>query len=99
NIFVKPLDGILVGITNDAIHLTHPEITVSLTSNLWFSIASVVLLTVVVSLITDKWIEPRLGPYEPQGDGAGAAATEGNGFSAEESRGLKYAMWALIGLL
>jgi aminobenzoyl-glutamate transport protein len=58
NILVKPLDGILVGITNDAIHLTNPGLSISLTSNLWFSIASVVLLTVVVSLITDKWSSP-----------------------------------------
>ena len=94
NIFVKPLDGILVGIANDAIHLTNPNLSISLTSNLWFSIASVVLLTVVVSVITDKWVEPRLGPY------TGDATTEpAQQFSHEESRGLKYALWALLGLL
>jgi aminobenzoyl-glutamate transport protein len=94
NIFVKPLDGILVGITNDAVHLVNPNLSISLTSNLWFSIASVVLLTVVVSLITDKWIEPRLGPYT--GDGGDA---QGEAFGAEETRGLRYAMWGLIGIL
>lgn len=94
NIFVKPLDGILVGIANDAIHLTNPNLSISLTSNLWFSIASVILLTVVVSVITDKWVEPRLGPYT--GDAAGGRAET---FSDAESRGLKYAFWALIGLL
>jgi aminobenzoyl-glutamate transport protein len=95
NIFVKPLDGILVGITNDAIALMNPGRTVSLTANLWFSIASVILLTVVVALISDKIIEPRLGPYTGDGTGedAGAEVTE------EESRGLKYAAWGLIGIL
>src|SRR5262249_39244698 len=36
NILVKPLDGILVGITNDAIHIMNPSLSISLTSNFWF---------------------------------------------------------------
>ena len=54
NIFVKPLDGMLVGITNDAIGLMNPGRTISLTSNLWFSIASVILLTAVVGSSATK---------------------------------------------
>src|SRR5215510_169314 len=46
NIFIKPLDGILVEITNGAIHLLDPSKSVSLTANLWFSGASVILLTI-----------------------------------------------------
>ncbi len=95
NIFVKPLDGILVGITNDAIALMTPGRTVSLTANLWFSIASVVLLTVVVSVISDKVIEPRLGPYVADGDDQ----ERGGGVTLEEVRGLKYAGWGLIAVL
>src|SRR5215470_17583766 len=63
NILIKPLDGILTGITNDAIHLLDPSASIDLTANFWFSCVSVVLLTVVVSLITDKFVEPRLGAY------------------------------------
>ena len=94
NIFVKPLDGMLVGITNDAIALMNPGVTISLTSNLWFSIASVILLTVVVALISDRVIEPRLGPYT----GEGHEEDAGGGVSQEEARGLKYATWGLIGM-
>jgi aminobenzoyl-glutamate transport protein len=95
NIFVKPLDGILVGITNDAIALMNPGRTVSLMSNFWFSIASVILLTVVVSLISDKVIEPRLGPYA----GGTAGEDAGNGITKEETRGLMYASWGIFGTL
>ncbi len=96
NIFIKPLDGILVGITNDAIHLMNPNVSIGLASNLWFGIASVLLLTIVVSLVTDKFIEPRMGPYTV---GEGQAA-QGAGVSPEESRGLKYTIWAtLAGLI
>jgi len=94
NILVKPLDGILTEITNDAIHLTDPSRSIGLTANLWFSIASVLMLTVVVSLITDKFVEPRLGKYV--GDGA---EQEAGSMSAEESRGLKFAGWGLVGIL
>ena len=67
NILIKPLDGILTEITNDAIHLMDPGTSIELTANFWFSIASVVMLTFVVSLITDKFVEPRLGKYEGEG--------------------------------
>lgn len=94
NIFIKPLDGILVGITNDAIHILNPNRSIGLTSNLWFSIASVLLLTVVVALITDKIIEPRLGTYA--GDERVAPS---QGTSPEESRGLRYTIWGIVGVL
>jgi aminobenzoyl-glutamate transport protein len=92
NLFPKPLDGILTGITNDAIHLMNPNVSIGITANLWFGIASVVLMTIVVSLITDKFIEPRMGPYK----GGEGQVEEGAGVSTEESRGLKYSMWATI---
>jgi aminobenzoyl-glutamate transport protein len=94
NIFVKPLDGMLVGVTNDAIHILNPSLSISLTSNLWFSIASVLLLTVVVALVNDRIIEPRLGAYT--GEGAGGTKET---MSAEEAKGLKYALWGLLGIL
>jgi aminobenzoyl-glutamate transport protein len=92
NLFPKPLDGILVGITNDAIHLMNPNVSIGLASNLWFGIASVLLLTIVVALITDKFVEPRMGPYKPVEGEVQATA----GVSAEERRGLKYTVWATI---
>jgi aminobenzoyl-glutamate transport protein len=96
NIFIKPLDGILVSITNDAIHLLNPNRSVSLTANLWFSIASVVLLTILVALISDRIIEPRLGRYRPEG---GFEAQAGAGVTTEETRGLKFAFWGLLAVL
>jgi len=94
NIFIKPLDGILTEITNGAIHLLNPKQSISLTANLWFSIASVLLLTIVVSLISDRLIEPRLGPYTGATDAEG-----GSGVTAEETRGLKFALWGVLGVL
>jgi aminobenzoyl-glutamate transport protein len=94
NILIKPLDGILVGITNDAIHILNPSLSIDLASNFWFSVASVLLLTVVVSLITDKFVEPRLGVYRGE-----QPEDAHEGVTAEERRGLKYATWATVGVL
>jgi len=95
NILIKPLDGILTEITNDAIHIVNPNESIDLTANFWFSCASVVMLTIVVSLITDKFVEPRLGKYQ----GEVPAEAGEKSLTAEESRGLKYATWGTIGVL
>jgi aminobenzoyl-glutamate transport protein len=101
NMLIKPLDAVLVEFTNDAIHLVNPNASIGLTSNLWFSIASVVVLTVLIAFITEKTIEPRLGVYMPEtGAEAGGQPTEGKtDLSAEESRGLRYALFALLGTI
>ena len=95
NILIKPLDGILTEITNDAIHLVNPNESVDLTANFWFSIASVVMLTLVVSIITDRFVEPRLGTYE--GEIPPEAGEQR--LTPEESRGLKFASWGILGVL
>jgi aminobenzoyl-glutamate transport protein len=95
NMLIKPLDAVLVEFTNDAIRLSaHPDKTIGLTSNLWFSIASVMFLTVIVAFITERMIEPRLGKY-----GGEKPEEESGGLSADESRGLRYAGVGLLGVL
>jgi aminobenzoyl-glutamate transport protein len=97
NMLIKPLDAVLVEFTNDAIRLSnHPEKTIGLASNLWFSIASVIFLTFIVGFITERMIEPRLGKYQPQEPEGDKPAEESAGLSAEESRGLLYAGLALL---
>lgn len=94
NMLIKPLDAVLVEFTNDAIRLVDPNKTIGLTSNLWFSIASVLFLTVVVAFVTERLIEPRLGEYKGE-----KPAEEGGELSPEESRGLRYAGLGLLGVL
>lgn len=94
NMLIKPLDAVLVEFTNDAIHLVNPDISIGLASNLWFSCASVLFLTVIIALITERVIEPRLGKYE-----GGNQETENASLSPEEKRGLKLAFFGLVGVL
>jgi aminobenzoyl-glutamate transport protein len=92
NFLIAPIDGILTEITNDAIHLIDPTRSIALTANFYFAIASSLVLIVVCSLITERVVEPRLGKY--RGD---APLESGNTISSEEARGLRFALYALLG--
>ncbi len=93
NVFIVPVDGILTEITNDAIHIVDANRSITLTANLWFSVASVIVMGLIVALITDRIVEPRLGRYE------GDHPVESAEMTAAETRGLRYAFWGLIAVL
>jgi len=117
NMFIKPLDAILVEFTNDAIQIVEPSGSrnIGLASNLWFSIASVILLVFTITFITQRLIEPRLGAYggKPDADGErdktgskskgatkGAPATDEREPSSELSpEELRGLRWAGLGVL
>jgi aminobenzoyl-glutamate transport protein len=91
NVLIVPTDGILTEITNDAIRLVDPTRSIDLAANLWFSIGSVVLLTFLIAIITERIIEPRLGAYT--GDYQVPGET---GLNDDEYRGLKYALRGML---
>lgn len=99
NMLIKPLDAVLVEFTNDAARLVDPSRTIGLASNVWFSIASVLFLTVVIALITDRMIAPRLGAYDPKLAADGTVTEQGAVLSDAESRGLRFAGFGLLGLI
>jgi aminobenzoyl-glutamate transport protein len=94
NVLITPVDGILTEITNDAIRLVDPQRSIDLAANVWFSLASVVVLTVLIAVITERVIEPRLGTYT-----GGYEVPGENVLSEEESRGLRGALWGFLGVL
>lgn len=98
NMLIKPLDAVLVEFTNDAAHLVDPNRSIGLASNLWFSIASVLVLTVVIAVITDRLIQPRLGTYDPK-QAPEENTSQGAGLTDRESRGLRFAGIGLIALI
>jgi aminobenzoyl-glutamate transport protein len=88
------VDGILTEITNDAIRAVDANRTIDLAANVWFSIGSVVLLTIVIALITERVIEPRLGKY-----GGDYQVPGENTLSEDEYRGLRYALYGFLAAL
>ena len=98
NLLITPVDGMLAEITNESI--TDPANHVSITGNLYFGIVSTLLVTVVVTLLTEKFVEPRLGVYDPAEAPEDAAASEppSGELSAEERNGLRWAFWGFVGV-
>jgi aminobenzoyl-glutamate transport protein len=93
NIVLGTIDALLAGITQAAAAVVRPGILVNPAANWYFLIAASVLITVVGTWVTEKIVEPRLGPY--QGD---AQAEEIKPLNADEKRGLLYAVLATIGV-
>jgi aminobenzoyl-glutamate transport protein len=94
NFLIKPIDGILAEMTNDAAHIVDSSRSIELTANFYFGIVSSVLLIVVCTLVTDRLVEPRLGRYA--GD---APAADSQGMAAGELRGLFFALITFIGVV
>src|SRR5262245_60946813 len=94
NFLVKPIDVILTEMTNDAIRLIDPVTSIDVTANFYFGIVSSIVLIVVCTVITDRVIEPRLGKYQEE-----SPSKKEERLSAEELRGLLYALFAAICVL
>jgi aminobenzoyl-glutamate transport protein len=100
NFLITPLDGVLTEITNDAAGAASKHI--DLAANLFFGIGSTIFITIVMTIITAKLVENRLGAWDPaeMGDGIQTADEDVPVISAEaESRGLRYALWATLAVL
>src|SRR5690606_29847932 len=70
-----------------------------LASNIWFSIASVLFLTVIIAFINNRIIEPRLGAYRPEDAAEGTTTDQSAMLGEQESRGLRFAGFGLLGLI
>jgi aminobenzoyl-glutamate transport protein len=102
NFLITPLDGVLTEITNDAAGPAAAGTKIDLAANLYFGIGSTIFVAVVLTIITSRLVEGRLGAYDPDDAGKGQEldADQGPAVSPEdESRGLRYALWATLAVL
>jgi aminobenzoyl-glutamate transport protein len=99
NFLITPLDGVLVEITNDTSGSSENHI--DLASNLYFGIASTIFVTIVLTFITAKLVENRLGAWDPADAGEGPQEADDAPEVApeQEKRGLKFALWATLAVL
>jgi len=94
NVFVTPTDALLVEVTNDAIRAVNPDAQINVVGNLYFMIASSLVMGLICTVITERIVEPRLGPYT-----GGVPVEETHGLTGSEQQGLKYAGRALLGFV
>jgi aminobenzoyl-glutamate transport protein len=75
---------------------------IDLVSNLFYGIGSTIFVTVVLTFVTSRLIEPRLGTYDPAAAGSGPEdpVEDAPAVAAEdEARGLRYAMWGTLAVV
>ena len=64
SIIVTPLDPMLAGISTEAARIFDPNYPeISPVANYFFLFAATFLLTIVGTVVTTKWVEPRMGKY------------------------------------
>ena len=95
NLIFGSTDALLSGLTQPAAQMIDPNYIVEITSNWYFLAASTVLITIVGTFVTEKIVEPRLGEYK----GKSKSSIDVDKVSAEESRGLKFALIGLIAFI
>jgi aminobenzoyl-glutamate transport protein len=99
NFLITPLDGVLTEITNDAAGSSGQHI--DLAANLYFGIGSTIFVTLILTFVTARFVERRLGEWDPAGMGEGPQAADDAPEVApeDEARGLRYAMWATLAVV
>jgi len=90
NFMIAGTDATLSGITTEAIHEVDPNMIVTPVDNWYFMSTSVIILTILGAIITEKIVEPRLGTY------SGDMKKDFEKTSALEMRGLRNAVIAGI---
>jgi aminobenzoyl-glutamate transport protein len=102
NILIAPVDALITEMTNEAIALSDPDATITITANLYFNIVSTIIMAIIITAVTERIIEPRLGKYEPEitePELTGSMPIPEDGDETDEageSRGLKYALYGLL---
>jgi len=61
NFLITPLDGVLTEITNDASSLVNSESSIDLAANLFFGIASTILVTLVMTFVSVRIVSEASG--------------------------------------
>ena len=99
NIIPQPIDAMLTEIANEAIGTTDAE-TLTVVNNYYFSVVSLLVLCVVATVITERMIEPRLGPWNPaEEEGVETAEEQTSEEQAAEARGLRFALLGFLAVL
>ncbi len=64
NLLLGTIDPLLAGLSEEAARIVDPEYRVNPTANYYFMVVSTFFISLVGTFITEKIVEPRLGPYE-----------------------------------
>lgn len=64
NLILGTIDPLLAGLSQEAARLVDPAYHVNPTANYYFMVASTFVIAILGTLVTEKIVVPRLGPYK-----------------------------------
>jgi aminobenzoyl-glutamate transport protein len=104
NPILTPIDAMITEITNEALATVPGAAPLTIVANYWFSIVSSVVLALVAAVVTERVVEPRLGPWQPASDsGPDGISIEDEADDttdkAADKKGLRYALFGFLGFL
>ncbi|MEZ5296515.1 MAG: AbgT family transporter [Ilumatobacteraceae bacterium] len=103
NLLITPTDAVLTEITNEAIGLVEPGRTIDITANLYFSIGSTIVLTILLAVVSQRVVEPRLGAYDPppphRATSCATSRTRSRASRPGTARGLRWAGFGFVAAL
>ena len=91
NIFIGTVDPLLSGITQEAAQLLDPSYLVGAEVNWYFMIISTFLIAILGTLVTEKIVEPRLGPYNESEASIDLGEQKVDEVTAQEKKALRMA--------
>ncbi|HZK04266.1 MAG TPA: AbgT family transporter [Actinomycetaceae bacterium] len=97
NVIFTPTDAMITEIANESIAVAGGE-PITIVANYWFMIASSLILALVAAIVTERIVEPRLGPWTPEPGKLGSAAVAEISPEADK-KGSKYALWAFLAVI
>ena len=103
NILITPADGIITEVTNEIMGGVAPSAgSLNVTQNFYFAIASTIFCAVVMTVLTERYVEPRLGTWHASERPADAEVDHvptGDELS-HEAKGLRLAgIYSLVAIL
>ena len=96
NLALGTVDPLLAGLSTEAAQILDPAYEVNPTANYYFMVASTFIIAFTGTFISERIIEPRLGPYKGQ-----AEKQEGSfdKLTKKEKKGLLMALFTFLGIV
>ena len=97
NISLTPTDAMITEIANEAIALAGGA-PITIVANFFFMIASSIILAFVAAVVTERIVEPRLGPWVPEANGE-VHSNESDIPAEADAKGNRFALFGFLGVI
>lgn len=99
NLILTDTDAVMSVISQEAARMLIPDYVVTPMANYYFMFAGAFILALVSTFVTEKIIEPMLGPYDPSTAGEDLSQFKLVDVTPKEAKAFRNSMLVLLGML